>query len=123
MSAMLQGIPKEAKAGKTVASEPRKGNAAQSGHVRFRDEITNGGYSSRGGYGGGYGDGGVNSYGHGVGSHGVGSHGVGSHGVGSHGLAPPRSALHYTPPTSFLDAVEKPSAVPRRDAIQDLMFF
>ena len=113
MSAMLQGIPKEAKAGKTVASEPRKGNAAQSGHVRFRDEITNGGYSSRGGYGGGYGDGGVNSYGH----------GVGSHGVGSHGLAPPRSALHYTPPTSFLDAVEKPSAVPRRDAIQDLMFF
>jgi hypothetical protein len=93
MSAMLQGIPKQ----KTVGSEPRKGNAANSGHVRFHDEITVG-HGSRGGSG---------SYGS----------------VGTNGIAPPRSSLQYTPPTSFLDAIDKPSAVPRRDAIQDLMFF
>ena len=48
---------------------------------------------------------------------------MGSRGVGTNGIAPPRNSLQYTPPTSFLDAIEKPSAVPRRDAIQDLMFF
>ena len=107
MSAMLKGIPKEggSKDIRTVASEPRKGNAAYSGHVRFHDEITVG-YGSRGGGGNG------------------GSRGSrDGHSVGSNGLAPPRNSLHYTPPTSFLDAIEKPSAVPRRDAIQDLMFF
>ena len=79
----------------TKASEPRKGNSSNTGHVRFQDEITVA-HQSRGGLG---------------------------TVAGSHGLAPPRNSLEYQPPTSFLDAIEKPSSVPRRDAIQDLMFF
>lgn len=39
------------------------------------------------------------------------------------GRAPPRSTLDYQPPTNFLDALEKPSAVPREDALKDFMMF
>jgi len=130
MSAMLQGVPKQKQGGggqgggqdlKTRASEPRK--SGYSGHVRFQDEITVG-PGSRGGsgsyVGGSYGSGSYGSGTYGSGGYGGGSYGIG---VGTNGIAPPRSALQYTPPTSFLDAIEKPSAVPRRDAMQDLMFF
>lgn len=39
------------------------------------------------------------------------------------GRAPPRSTLDYQPPTNFLDALEKPSAVPREDALKDFLMF
>lgn len=37
--------------------------------------------------------------------------------------APPRNTLEYKPPTSFLDALEQPSAVPRQDALKDFLMF
>jgi hypothetical protein len=39
------------------------------------------------------------------------------------GRAPPRSTAEYQPPTSFLDALERPVAEPRKAALDDFMNF
>jgi len=39
------------------------------------------------------------------------------------GRAPPRSVTEYQPPSSFLDAVERPVAEPRRSALDDFLNF
>lgn len=39
------------------------------------------------------------------------------------GRAPPKSVTEYQPPTSFLDALEKPVAEPRKDALADFSMF
>jgi hypothetical protein len=39
------------------------------------------------------------------------------------GRAPPKSVAEYQPPTSFLDALEKPVAEPRKDALADFTMF
>lgn len=39
------------------------------------------------------------------------------------GRAPPKSVTEYQPPTSFLDALEKPVAEPRKDALADFTMF
>ena len=39
------------------------------------------------------------------------------------GRAPPRSTAEYQPPTSFLDALERPTAEPRKAALDDFMNF
>jgi hypothetical protein len=42
---------------------------------------------------------------------------------GSSGRAPPRSVQDYVPPRTFLNAIEQPTAEPRRDALKDFMNF
>jgi len=39
------------------------------------------------------------------------------------GRAPPRSTAEYQPPTSFLDALERPTAEPRKAALDDFLNF
>jgi hypothetical protein len=39
------------------------------------------------------------------------------------GRAPPKSVTEYQPPTSFLDALERPVAEPRKDALADFTMF
>ena len=39
------------------------------------------------------------------------------------GRAPPKSVTEYQPPTSFLDALERPVAEPRKDALADFSMF
>ncbi len=39
------------------------------------------------------------------------------------GRAPPRSTTEYQPPTSFLDALERPTAEPRKAALDDFLNF
>jgi hypothetical protein len=39
------------------------------------------------------------------------------------GRAPPRSVTEYQPPSSFLDAVERPVAEPRKSALDDFLNF
>jgi hypothetical protein len=41
----------------------------------------------------------------------------------SNGLAPARNIMEYQPPTSFLDAIERPIAEPRKSALDDLLQF
>ena len=41
----------------------------------------------------------------------------------SSGRAPPRSVQDYVPPRTFLNAIEQPTAEPRRDALKDFMNF
>lgn len=47
----------------------------------------------------------------------------GGGGASPQGRAPPRSTTEYTPPTSFLDALERPMAEPRKDALADFSMF
>lgn len=105
MSAMLQGS-------KTKASEPRKG-PGQSAHVRFADELVQG-PAPRGGGGTALGSfrGTLDT-----------NMARGGMSVGGGGRAPPRSATDYQPPTSFLDALEKPSAAPRKEVLDDFLLF
>lgn len=44
-------------------------------------------------------------------------------GSNGRGRAPPKSVAEYQPPTSFLDALEKPVAEPRKDALADFTMF
>ncbi len=39
------------------------------------------------------------------------------------GRAPPRSTSEYSPPTSFLNSIEQPTAEPRADMLKDFMNF
>lgn len=41
----------------------------------------------------------------------------------SNGLAPARNIMEYQPPSSFLDAIERPIAEPRKSALDDLLQF
>jgi hypothetical protein len=44
-------------------------------------------------------------------------------GANARGRAPPKSVTEYQPPTSFLDALERPVAEPRKDALADFSMF
>jgi hypothetical protein len=41
----------------------------------------------------------------------------------SNGLAPARNIMEYQPPSSFLDAIERPIAEPRKSTLDDLLQF
>jgi len=41
----------------------------------------------------------------------------------NNGRAPPRSIAEYTPPRSFLNSIEQPTAEPRKDVLKDFLNF